>query len=462
MSVRDDVRSFIAANQEAFVADLVDWLAIPSISSDPKHAADIERSAEWIAQALRRCGFPIVEVWPTGGHPTVYAEWPAADPAAPKVLVYGHHDVQPADPAEWANPPFDAMVRGDRLYGRGASDDKGHMLFHLLGVRAHLVAGGLTAPAVTLKLVIEGEEESGSPHFDDLVRDHAERLACDVVVNSDASMWSKDVPTTCTGMRGLVAAQVTFRGPASDVHSGSFGGAVPNPLTELCRVLGGLHDDRGRVAVPGFYDDVVQLTATDRELLAKLPFDQREWLSAAQSAATYGEAGFTTLERVWARPTAELNGISGGYSGPGVKTIIPREARAKVSFRLVAGQEPAWVQNAFQHWVAQQVPPGIEAEVEFFGAGTRACLTPLDHPALQAVTRSLHQAFDQEVLYTREGGSGPSATLAEVLRAPVVFLAVTVPDDNYHGPDEKVEIPLLLKGAEAVAYLWSDLGGVSQ
>ncbi|MFI0404364.1 dipeptidase [Actinomadura sp. 3N508] len=459
MTAPEAVRSYIAAGSEVFFAELAEWLAIPSISSDPDHAGDVRRSAEWLAAALRRAGFPIVEIWPTGGHPAVYAEWPSALPSARTVLVYGHHDVQPVDPVEaWDTPPFTATVDGDRMYARGASDDKGQVLFHAFGVRAHLAATGRTAPAVTLKLLIEGEEEAGSPHFDALVRRHADRLACDLVVNSDSAMWSADVPTTCTGMRGMVAAQVTFRGPAEEVHSGSFGGAIPNPLTELCRVLGALHDRRSRVTIPGFYDRVVELTGTERDLFARLPFDEREWLSAARSRAAHGEEGFTTLERVWARPTAEVNGMWGGHTGPGMKTIIPREAHAKVSFRLVADQEPAEVRESFRQWLREQVPPGIAAEVEFFGEGNKPCLTPLDHPAVEAVTRSLGRAFDRQVLYTREGGSGPSATLAEVLDAAVVFLAVTLPDDNYHGPNEKAEMPLLLKGAEAVAHLWSELG----
>ncbi|PZG56075.1 dipeptidase [Spongiactinospora gelatinilytica] len=458
MTVEADVRAFIQANGDAFFADLAEWLAIPSISIDPDRADDVRRSADWIAGALRRAGFPAVEVWPTAGHPAVFAEWPAAEPDATTVLVYGHHDVQPVDPVElWDTPPFEPTVRGERLYARGASDDKGQMLFHALAVRAHLAVTGRSAPAIHLKLLIEGEEEAGSPNLDSLVRGHADRLACDVVVNSDASMWSKDVPTTCTGMRGVVGARIVFRGPSSDVHSGSFGGAVRNPLTELCRVLARLHDDQARVAIPGFYDRVAEITEAERDLFGRLPFDEREWLAKARSRVAYGEQGYTTLERVWARPTAELNGIWGGHRGPGLNTIIPSEAGATVTFRLVAHQEPLEIQHAVRRWVEDLTPPGIEAQVEFYADGVRPILTPLGHPALGAVTRALERAFDREVLYTREGGSGPSAVLRDVLGAPVVFVVMTVPDDAYHGPNEKVEMPLLLKGAEAVAYLWDEL-----
>jgi acetylornithine deacetylase/succinyl-diaminopimelate desuccinylase-like protein len=276
-------------------------------------------------------------------------------------------------------------------------------------------------------------------------------------------MWAKDTPTSCTGMRGLIAAQVDFTGPTGDVHSGSFGGAIPNPITELVRVLAQLHDADRRVTVPGFYDGIVELTDTDRELIGKLPFDERTWLGNAKSSAAVGEAGYSTLERVWARPTAEINGIHGGHTGPGSKTIVPSEAHAKLSFRLVAGQEPTVIGKAFEAWLVERVPAGITAAVHFEGDGVRPCLTPLDHPALQSVSRALGRAFaadpaqPREILYTREGGSGPEADLQDVLGAPVVFLGISLPDDGWHGPNEKVDLDLLLKGAEAAAHLWADL-----
>jgi acetylornithine deacetylase/succinyl-diaminopimelate desuccinylase-like protein len=452
------VRAYVAAQADAFLADLTEWLRIPSLSGDPARASDVRRSARWLAEALRTTGFPVVEVWETAGHPAVFAEWPSGDPGAPTAVVYGHHDVQPVEPLElWETPPFEPTVRGERLYARGAADDKGQVFFHTLGVRAHLAASGRSAPAVNLKLIVEGEEESGSPHFADLLRERRDRLACDVVVVSDTGVWSPDQPTTCTGMRGLTDGQVDFLGPASDIHSGAFGGAVPNPLTELCRLLAQLHDKDRRVTIPGFYDDVVPLTDRERELFAALPFDENAWLATAKSSAAAGEAGYTTLERAWARPTAELNGLWSGHTGPGTKTIIPAAAHAKVSFRLVAGQEPAKVQEAFGGWVAERTPPGIRSEVSFTGPGVRPCRTPLDHPALQSITRAMAQAYGTAVGYTREGGSGPEADLQDVLGAPVVFLGVSLPDDGWHGPNEKAEIPLLLRGAEAAAYLWADL-----
>ena len=456
------VRAHVEAARPTFLGLLSEWLRIPSVGADPAHTDDVRASAEWLAAQLRGHGWPTVEVWDTPGHPAVFAEWPAADPSAPTYLVYGHHDVQPVDPLElWDSAPFEPFVRatdhGDELVGRGAIDDKGQVLYHLLGLQAHLAATGRSAPGVHLKLVVEGEEESGSPHFVDLLREHRDRLRCDTVIVSDTGMWDRDVPSVCVGMRGLVSCQIDLHGPDGDLHSGSFGGAVPNPLTVLARFVAGLHDDDGRVTLPGFYDRVREPDAAERELLARLPFDEDAWLRTAQSRAPHGEAGWSTLERVWVRPTAELNGIWGGYTGAGGKTIVPTDAHAKISFRLVADQVPSEVVAAVRAWVEDGLPAGITGSVAFEGDGVRPCATPLDSPVLAAVLRSMARAFDAEVLFTREGGSGPEADLAEVLEVPVVFLGVGLPDDRIHAPNEKADVRCLLKGAEAVAYLWAEL-----
>ncbi|MFF8093965.1 dipeptidase [Streptomyces sp. NPDC016675] len=451
------VRTYIEHHRAAFLDDLVEWLRIPSVSAQPAHTPDVHRSADWLAAKLKETGFPAAEVWPTPGAPAVFAEWPSGDPQAPTILVYGHHDVQPAAREDgWHSEPFEPLVRDGRLYARGAADDKGQVFFHTLGVRAHLAATGRTAPAVNLKLLIEGEEESGSPNFRALVEERAERLTADAVIVSDTGMWSEDTPTVCTGMRGLAECEIRLHGPDQDVHSGSFGGAVPNPATAVARLVAALHDEHGRVAVPGFYDGVIALTERERALFAELPFDERQWLHTAKSYAAHGEAGHTTLERIWARPTAEVNGIGGGYQGPGSKTIIPSSAMVKLSFRLVAGQDPDQVEKAVRAWIAEQVPPGVRCEIDF-GSATRPCLTPLDHPALRSVVRAMGRAFGKPVRFTREGGSGPAADLQDVLGAPVLFLGISVPSDGWHAPNEKVELDLLLKGVEASAHLWGDL-----
>jgi len=454
----DGIRSFIDDHRGDLLADLDQWLRIPGISAQPDRHDDVRRSAEWFVDAARRAGFPTVEIWDDGPWlPAVYAEWPSADPDAPTVLVYGHHDVQPVDPLElWHTDPFDPTVDGDLLRARGASDDKGQLLFHLLGLQAHLAATGRDTPAVTLKYVIEGEEESGSPHFEELLERHRDRLACDVVVVTDTGMIAADVPSTVTGMRGLVAATVAFHGPDLDLHSGVFGGAVPNPATGIARLVAALHDEQGRVQVPGFYDDVLELTEPERELFAKVPDDDAEFLKVAQSRALHGEAGFSTLERIGARPTAEVNGLGGGYQGAGHKTIVPSDAFVKLSFRLVADQDPAAIIKGVERFVSDHTPAGIVAQIEWEGAGVRACLVPLGTPAYDALTAAISAAFDgAEVLPTREGGSGPEAALQAAVGVPLVFLGVGLPDDQIHAPNEKVSLPMLYKGAEATARLWA-------
>lgn len=463
---RDAVRAYIEAHAGEFVAQLSEWLRIPSIWTDPARHEDVQRSAQWLSETLLNTGFPTVEIWNAGsdgtGAPAVFAEWPSDDHGAPTVLVYGHHDVQPVDPEElWSFAPFDPRVvpgpDGDRLLGRGASDDKGQVFYHLLGLQANLATGGRTSPPVNLKLLIEGAEESGSPGFPELLHERRGRLACDVIVVSDTGMYGEGATTACIGMRGLTDCQIDLHGPDVDLHSGSFGGAVPNPLTVMSHLLAGLHDNEGRITLKGFYDSIRPLTDRERELIARLPFDESAWLATAASRAASGEAGYSTLERVWVRPTCEVHGVWGGYTGPGHKTIVPTDAHAKVSFRLVADQEPLDVQAAFREYVKANVPDGITAHVEFFGEGVRPYLVPLDDPALRAVSRSLARAFDDEVLYTREGGSGPEADIANILQAPLMFLGVGLPTDRIHAPDEHAVVPLLLKGAEAVAYLWDEL-----
>jgi acetylornithine deacetylase/succinyl-diaminopimelate desuccinylase-like protein len=463
-----DVPEYIEEHAREFFETLSDWLRIPSISADPARHGDVARSAEWLQAHLLATGFPVAEIWPTGepgepGLPAVYAEWPAADAGAPVVLVYGHHDVQPVEPlAEWDSPPFEPVQRDGLLLGRGASDDKGQVLFHTLGLRANLAVAEAAAPPVTLKLLIEGEEESGSPHFADLLRRERDRLRCDVIVISDTTMWAADVPSMCVAMRGVVDAEVSLRGPERDLHSGSFGGAVPNPLHAMAGLLAGLHDAEGRVTLPGFYDDVLPLSDAERDLITRLPFDEKAWLAeAGNSGAAAGEAGFGTLERVWARPTAEINGVFGGHTGPGGKTIVPASAHAKLSFRLVANQDPDAVLASLRRYVREHTPPGIEATVSSRGHGVRPCFAPMDSPAVKAGLRAMERAFGTQILFTREGGSGPEADLADILAAPLVFVAVGLDADRIHAPNERVSMELLLKGAETAAYLWGELAAAA-
>ena len=462
-----DVRAFVATHRTDLLTDLDAWLRIPGISAQPERHPDVHRSAEWFAEACRAAGFPTVEIWPTAGLPAVYAEWPCEDPGevdAPTVLVYGHHDVQPVDPIElWHTDPFDPTIDGDLLRARGASDDKGQLLFHLLGLRAHLAATGRTSPAVTLKFLIEGEEESGSPNFEALLAEQRDRLDCDVVVVTDTGMIAEDVPSAVTGMRGLVVATVDFHGPDLDLHSGVFGGAIPNPATAIARLAAALHDEAGRVQIPGYYDDVLMLNEVEQELFAQVPFDEQEFLATSKSRALAGEQGYSTLERLGARPTAEVNGIGGGYQGAGGKTIVPSDAFVKLSFRLVADQHPDKVRASVEKFVADHTPEGISHSIEWEGDGVAPCIVGIDTPAYGALSRAICAAFDTDVvLPTREGGSGPEAAIAQSLGAPLVFLGVGLPDDQIHAPNEKVTLSMLYKGAEAAAHLWAELAAVGR
>ena len=464
-------RDVVQAGASEWLDTLQDWVRIPSVSADPAHHGDVAASAEFLADQLRATGFPEVKVLGEGPWlPAVLAHWPSGDPDAVRVVVYGHHDVQPADGVErWTYPPFEPRITFGAggatdddlgvLHGRGASDDKGNIAMHLLGLRAHLAATGRTSPAVDLTLLVEGEEESGSPHIMELLEAYRDELAADLIVVSDTGIFGPETPSVCIGMRGLVAAEIHVHGPDIDLHSGSFGGAVPNPIAELSRILAALHDDDRHVAVPGFYDDVVEPTEAERAATAALPFDEEAWITGpAASRAAAGEAGWTTLERVGARPTAEINGIWGGYTGPGNKTIVPTDAYAKVTFRLVGKQQPAVIQQQVTEFVTAAARPGVTVEIHWDGGGVAPLYVDTTHPATTATRKALGLAFDTDVvLMTREGGSGPEAELAGVIGAPLVFLGVMTDEDQIHAPNEKAAVSLLLKGCEAVAHLWREL-----
>ncbi len=459
-------RDAVRAGINEWLTLLSDWVRIPSVSADPEHRGDVAASARFLADALTAAGFPQVRVWDEGPYlPAVWAHWPSGDPEAVRVVVYGHHDVQPADGEErWQYPPFEPTLVDGVLHGRGASDDKGNIAMHLLGVRAHLAATGRSAPAVDLTLLVEGEEESGSPHIGALLAAHRDELQADVVVVTDTGLFGPTTPSVCVGMRGLVAGELHVHGPDIDLHSGSFGGSVPNPITELTRILAGLHDSEHRIAVPGFYQGVIEPTPRERELTAALPFDEAAFVTGpAASRAAAGEAGYSTLERIWIRPTAEINGIWGGYTGPGNKTIVPTDAWAKLSFRLVGRQDPATVQRLVGEFLLAAAGPGVTVEMNWEGAGVAPLDVRLDHPATAATRAALGLAFDtDQVLLTREGGSGPEAELAESIGAPLVFLGVMTDEDQIHAPNEKASVDLLTRGCEAVAHLWRELAVVGR
>ena len=450
---------YVAAERERIVATLFEWLRIPSISAHPERSDDVRRSAEFTAELLRQAGFEHVELLETPGAPSVYGDWLHAGPDAPTVVVYGHHDVQPADPLdEWRSPPFEPVLVDGECRARGAVDDKGQVLYEIEAARGLLRRHGHLP--VNLRFLVEGEEEIGSPHFEQLLTERRSLLACDAVVVSDTTMWAPDVPSVCMGMRGLVAFDVTVRTGSIDLHSGVFGGSVPNPAHLVARLVAALHDEAGRVAVPGFYDDVRPLTAAEEASLTLLPFSVEDWMAKAGVRRLAGEEGRSTLERTWTRPTCDVVGITTGYGGAGIKTIVPASANCKVTFRLVADQHPAKVADAFSAWLLAQVPEGIEVEIVPEGAVAPA-LTPADHPAVGALCRAIERVWGTAPLLTREGGSGPEEALGRVLDAPVLYLGIGLPDDRFHAPNERMVMDQFWKGLLAAGELWSELASVA-
>ena len=452
-----DLDDYCAANQPRFVDELIEFLRIPSISAQPEHAADVRRNAEHLAGAARDAGFTTVEVVETEGHPAVYAER-VVDPALPTVLVYGHHDVQPVDPLdEWVSPPFEPQVRDGRLHARGAVDDKGQVYMHLKAVEAHLRTRGELP--VNLRLLVEGEEEVGSRHFEKLVDDLGDRLTADVAVISDTGIFARGVPSLTVGLRGLAGVEVEVRGPSLDLHSGMFGGAVQNPVEALARMLASLKDPAtGRVTVAGFYDDVVEPTAAEREGYRSLPFDEEAFRATAGGiSATVGEEGWSVLERRWVRPTLEINGIWGGYQGPGSKTIVPAHAGAKITCRLVPNQKPDVIADLVADALLAASPPGVTTEVTARGGGSPV-VTPADHPAVRAASRAMGAVFGREPVIIREGGSIPPVEVFQrVLGMQSVLVGTGLPDDQIHAPNEKFDLDHYAMGIRVLARLWDEI-----
>lgn len=450
-----DVERHFAARRDRHLAELMEFLRIPSISALSTHRADVRRAAAWLADRLRRAGLEHVAVEETGGHPVVVGDWLHA-PGAPTVLIYGHYDVQPVDPESlWTTPPFEPQIRDGRLYARGASDDKGQTFMHVLAVEAWLEETGRLP--VNVKFLVEGEEEVGSRHLDAYVERNRDRLAADVVVVSDTPMFAAGRPAVCYGLRGIASMEVRVQGPASDLHSGLYGGSVLNPIQALVALLASLHDADGRVAVPGFYDDVRPLSAEERDAFARLPFDEEAYRRQLGVPALFGEPGYTTLERVWARPTLEFNGINGGFQGEGGKTIVPSWASAKISCRLVPDQDPEKVLDAIEQHLRARAPRAVELTIER-GAGSPASIVPLDHPAVRAAAQTLQETYGQPADFIRMGGSIPIVqTFRERLGAPVVLLGFGLPDENFHAPNEFFTLENFDLGLRTLARYWAAL-----
>lgn len=451
-----NVISYLAGQRTQALEGLKDFLRIPSVSTHPHHRGDLRRCARFLADELERIGMHNVAVNPTPGHPIVTADWLDA-PGKPTVLFYGHYDVQPAEPFElWESDPFDPVIRGDNLYARGSTDDKGQVWLHVKALEAHLRENGRLP--VNVRLLIEGEEEVSSENLEAYLKAHGEELGADVVVISDTSMFDYERPSIGYALRGMAYMEIRIEGPNKDLHSGVYGGAVPNPLNVISEMLGKMVDGDGRITVPGFYDDVLALDDEERASLAALPFDEEGFAGRLGLAEATGEKGYSALERLWARPTLDVNGMLGGFTGAGSKTVIPSKAMAKVSMRLVPNQDPEKIARSFEDYVRSLAPPSVKVEVIHHGTG-KPVLTARDHPAVTAAHEAITRGFGKEPVYIREGGSIPVvAMFEEILGLPTVLMAFGLPDCDAHAPNEKFHLPNFYRGIDSAAWFYGEYG----
>ncbi len=456
--MNNSVRAYLADHRNAMVAGLAEWVRLPSVAGVPEHLVGLRRSANWLAATLRETGFPSVEVWDTDGGAAVYGEW-CAEPDAPTVLIYSHHDVRAAKDEEWdETAPFEPVLRDGYLYGRGASDAKGQVLAHVWGVRAHLAATGRRNPAVNLKVLVEGEEETGSAHLQQLLQDHRDRLGADLIVFSDTLLWHADHPAVCLSMRGTMLAHLEVMGPLQDVHSGAVSGPAPNPILELSRLLGQLHDDKGRITVPGFYDDVVEPSQRFRDELAALPFTEADWLERSRTRSVGGEAGYTVLERLWTRPAIEVTSMIGGDPIGPSRAVVPSVATADLSIRYVCDQTGAEIAEQLRQWVADTVSDRFDHRLTVSPETAQdPYRTPEDHPAVAALAEAMQEGFGRPAGRMGNAGGGPAVLLSESVGAPLVFFGTGLPEDHWHDSNERVSVDVLLAGAATLAAFWDRL-----
>ena len=454
MSARQAVHDYIDRNRPRFQDELFEFLRIPSVSAVAERRGETRQAAEWVAGKLKSAGLE-VSVHDTAGHPVVLGEWRQAGPNAPTVLIYGHYDVQPAEPLElWTTPPFEPTVRSGRIYARGSCDDKGQLYLHVKSLEAHLAVTGKLP--VNVVVIAEGEEEVGSEHLMPFVRAHRDRLACDAIVISDTGMVGPGLPTIGASLRGLAYMEIRVQGPAQDLHSGSYGGAVLNPATALARIVASFHDEHEHITIEGFYDDV-DPAPLFRENMQRVPHDPAEFLQETGSPVVWGEHGYSTVERLWIRPTCEVNGLLSGYTGEGSKTVLPARAMAKVSCRLVPDQDPKRIARLFEAHVRKVAPPGVRVEVLELHGG-RPWRAKLEGGLVEAGARALKYAWGKDVIYAGEGGSIPIVPeFEEVLGAPAILLGFGLPGENAHAPDEWFSIENYELGTSAMAELLFEL-----
>jgi acetylornithine deacetylase/succinyl-diaminopimelate desuccinylase-like protein len=453
-----DLIGYIESKREDHLNELKELLRIPSVSTKSEHKPDIERAAYWVAEKLRAAGLENVEITPTKMHPLVYGESLHA-PGKPTVLFYGHYDVQPAEPLElWTSPPFEPTVRDGNLFGRGTADDKGQVHIHLKALEALRNTSGKLP--INVKVMIEGEEEIGSVSLWDFVRKNRERLKADALIVSDTAMLSKGVPSITYGLRGLNYYEIEITGPAQDLHSGIFGGAVPNPITILAETIAKLHDKNFHVAIPGFYDGVVVPSRQERKALNSLPWKETEFRKTVGAPALSGEKGFSIVEQLWVRPTLEVNGIWGGYMGEGAKTVIPSKAHAKISTRLVPNQDPAKIAKLVERHIRKLLPKTVHCKFEVLSTG-KPWVAPYTHPIFQKAIHALESGFGKKAVFIREGGSIPFVTqMYDTFKVPCVLLGFGLPDENAHAPDEHLLLENYFGGIKAVALFYEQLAAL--
>ncbi|MFT4416258.1 dipeptidase [Fredinandcohnia humi] len=453
--MNNKIKSYLQENREAHLHELFDLLAIPSISALPDHKEDVSKAANWVAESLKKIGMENVTIHPTKGHPVVYGDWLHAE-GKPTVLIYGHYDVQPVDPLHlWDSPPFAPEIRDEKLYARGASDDKGQTFMHIKALEA-ILQSEETLP-LNFKFCIEGEEEVGSPNLPAFVEENKELLAADVIVISDTSMMERGKPTICYGVRGLAGLQIDVKGSNSDLHSGLYGGGVHNPINALVELLASFHNENGEVTVEGFYDQVLPLTDEEKQAYQDLHFDEEQQRKELGVPALYGEKGYSYLERTWVRPTLDINGIYGGFQGDGIKTVIPAEAHAKITCRLVPNQDPEIIVDQLKAHIEKNKPKGVDISIALFDKGA-PYVTPFDHPAIQAAGRAYEAVYQVPTSYTRGGGSLPIiSTLDQVLHAPIVLMGFGLPTENFHAPNEHFHLENFDKGMETLCTYWFEL-----
>ena len=455
----DNIVKYIDENKNGYIEELKVFLAIPSISTNPENKKDVVTCANYVKDQMCRIGLENVKVHETPGHPIVYGDWLHAGDDKPTVLVYGHYDVQPVDPIElWTNPPFEATVSGDNLFARGSVDDKGQVFIHFKSIQAHL-ENNKTLP-VNVKVIIEGEEEIGSENLEPFLSANKDLLKCDFVVVSDTAMYDHDMPSICYGLRGLAYMEVEVTGPNRDLHSGSFGGAVNNPINALAHIIAKLKDEKGKILIDGFFDDVRELTPKEKEEFKKLPFDVERYKRGLEVGDIFGEEGFSTLERTWARPTLDCNGIWGGFQAEGAKTVLPSKAGAKISMRLVPDQDPSKIEKLFMDYVSKITPASVKVKVTALHNGKPA-ITPIDSDAVTAAVEALKKGFGVDPVFMREGGSIPIVNSFQILlNAPTLLLGFGLPDENAHSPDEHINLNNFQRGILSVAHFYNELSNI--